>query len=451
MWSLSAGMVNIALPSMSQFLDVSVSTISWVITAHLLFLVGFLLIFGKIGDQIGYKKVLTVGLFIFSFSAYYSGLSLEITPLILFRVIQGIGSAMILSVSLAIISLAFSDQNRGKALGFISMATALGLSIGNYIGGLLTEYLSWHWIFFIIFPIGLILLVLSIIFIPSREIARKKVGFDIVGSILMIISLFSLLLAIDLGKYFGWFSTIIILLFISFAVFLLIFCLWELRHPHPLLDLSFLKNYYLTILLLSVFSINFVIYGTIFLIPFFLVLVKGYTAGFAGLVIFLPTSIIIIASPLGGYLSDNIGTNIVKFSSIIFLIISSVILTFLSPTIALITIMIALAFRSISRGLFVPVNNKLILKQSMDKSMGTVSSLLNLFSYLGSIMGVVLYQTIFVSAIASRGISNTGAFQITAPQSLLLNGFYYAFLLGTVVSLLLLLLAFLEFKFENNN
>ena len=451
MWSLSAGMVNIALPTMSQFLDVSVSTISWVVLAHLLFLISFLLIFGKIGDHFGYKNIFVGGMIIFSFSSYYSGLSLDIVSLIIFRIIQGIGSAMILSVAPAIISSVFKSNKRGQAFGYISLATAGGLAFGNWFGGVLTEYFSWHYIFFIVFFIGLVLLFLSIFYLPKNKIKKEKLYFDYLGAFLIIPSIMLFLLAIDLSNIFGWYSPTILILFLTAIICFSVFLLWELKTSHPILDISILKNYYLTLSLTGAFLINLVLSGTIFLFPFFLQLIKGYSSSFAGLVIFAPTALILVSSPLSGYLSDQFGSSMVKLSSTLLLIASSILLMLLNPTIGILVIVTALALRALSQGIFTPANTKTIMNQSIDESMGIISSLMNLSRYLGLVMGVVIFQTIFQGTIAANGIYDRGAFQFTAPQNVLLSGFYSSFLLATILSIIIFILTVIEIRFDQNN
>jgi MFS family permease len=116
-WSFSAGIVTIALPTISQYLDINTSLVSWVVVAHLLVLTSFLLIFGKIGDYIGYKKVFLGGLFLFTVGSYFSGISLSIEQLFISRILQGVGSAMLLSMTPAIISVNFPNMVRGRVFG----------------------------------------------------------------------------------------------------------------------------------------------------------------------------------------------------------------------------------------------------------------------------------------------------------------------------------------------
>ncbi|MDP3034768.1 MAG: MFS transporter [Methanobacteriaceae archaeon] len=123
LWSLSAGIINISLPTLSQYLDISTNMVAWVVIIHLVILTSFLLIFGRVGDFIGYKKIFIMGLFIFASGTYLCAVSLNFYHLLLFRIIQGIGSSMLLSVIPAMVTLSFSPENRGKAFGYISLAS----------------------------------------------------------------------------------------------------------------------------------------------------------------------------------------------------------------------------------------------------------------------------------------------------------------------------------------
>ena len=172
-WSFSAGIVTIALPTISQYLDVSTSLVSWVVVAHLLVLTSFLLIFGKIGEYVGYKKIFLGGLFLFTIGSYFSGISLDIVQLILSRILQGVGSAMLLSMTPAIIAVNFPNADKGKIFGYISLATTVALSLGYGVGGFITEYLGWHWIFFITVPLGIIAIILTYQYLPETVSNRR--------------------------------------------------------------------------------------------------------------------------------------------------------------------------------------------------------------------------------------------------------------------------------------
>jgi EmrB/QacA subfamily drug resistance transporter len=447
-WSFSAGIVTIALPSISQYLDVSTSLVSWVVVAHLLVLTSFLLIFGKIGEYIGYKKVFLGGLFLFTVGSYFSGISLDIMQLILSRILQGIGSAMLLSMTPAIISVNFPNAVRGKIFGYISLATTVALSLGYGVGGIITEYLGWHWIFFVTVPLGSTAVILTYLYLPETGKLEEYHGFDIVGSLLIFLAMFTLIISLELGGRLGWISPWIILGLLLSLTLLIIFYKWENHYNHPLFKMCLLKQRYLNISIAAGFMTSFVLTGTIFLLPFYLELIMNYTTDIAGLIILVPTLLIVFVGPLSGRISDSIGSKLPSLLGAVCLAIALLVLTILDPTVGkygILFVLIALLMRSLSDGMFSPANNKLVMSHSPPGMMGSVSSLLNTAKYLGLVMGVVIFETIFdstvshsVSGVEGAAVS-TGAFQFAVPIETLLSGFQEAFLLGAVISILIVI------------
>ena len=445
-WSFSAGIVTIALPTISQYLDVSTSLVSWVVVAHLLVLTSFLLIFGKIGDYVGYKKIFLGGLFLFTIGSYFSGISLDIYQLITSRILQGIGSAMLLSMTPAIISTTFPHMTRGKVFGYISLATTVALSLGYGVGGFITEYFGWHWIFFITVPLGIIAMILSYYYLPEMHATEDYHGFDIVGSLLIFLAVIALIISLEMGGRLGWTSPLILAGFLSSIILIFLFYKWELNYAHPLFNMCLLKQKYLNLSIAAGFMTSFVLTGTIFLLPFYLELIMNYSTDIAGLIILVPTLLIVFVGPLSGRISDKMGSKIPSLVGAICLAIALFVLTVLDPTIGkfgILFVLIALLMRSLSDGMFSPANNKLVMSHSPPGMMGSVSSLLNTAKYLGLVMGVVIFETIFdstVSHIASdvEGVTSTGAFQFSVPVETLLIGFHQAFLIGAIISILII-------------
>jgi EmrB/QacA subfamily drug resistance transporter len=451
-WSFSAGIVTIALPSISQYLDVSTSVVSWVVVAHLLVLTSFLLIFGKIGEYVGYKKIFLGGLFLFTLGSYFSGISLNIEQLILSRILQGVGSAMLLSMTPAIIAVNFPNAMRGKIFGYISLATTVALSLGYGVGGYITEYLGWHWIFFVTVPLGSFAIILTYQYLPDTGKVEAYHGFDVVGSLLIFLSMFVLIISLEMGGRLGWTSPLILLGLISCLVLLIIFYKWESTHTYPLFKMCLLKQRYLNLSIAAGFLTSFVLTGTIFLLPFYLELIMNYSTDIAGLIILVPTMLIIFVGPLSGRISDRTGSKLPSIIGAVCLAIALFVLTILNPTIGkygIIFVLIALLMRSLSDGMFSPANNKLVMSHSPPGMTGSVSSLLNTAKYLGLVMGVVIFETIFDSTVSHsaaglEGAISTGAFQFSVPVETLLSGFQQAFLVGAVISILIIIASLLS-------
>jgi EmrB/QacA subfamily drug resistance transporter len=450
-WSFSAGIVTIALPTISQYMDINTALVSWVVVAHLLVLTSFLLIFGKIGDYVGYKNIYLGGLFLFTVGSYLSGISLSITQLIASRILQGVGSAMLLSMTPAIISKVFPHTTRGKIFGFISLATTIGLSLGYGVGGIVTEYMGWHWIFFVTVPLGAAATILTYFYLPELKTGIEYRGFDLVGSILIFLAVILLIMPIEMGSKLGWTSPLIIGGLISSGVIFLIFYQWEHNYKNPLFHICLLKQKQLNISIIAGFMTSFVLTGTIFLLPFYFELILNYDTDVAGIIILLSTLLIIVVGPMSGRLADKIGSKLPAILGALLLATTMIILTLIDPTVGefgVVLIILALIMRSLADGIFSPANNKLVMSHSPPKMVGSVSSLLNTAKYLGLVLGVVIFETIFDSTISHssghmEGVTGTGAFQYSVPVETLLTGFHHAFMIGVFICVLIVAASFL--------
>ena len=442
-WSFSAGIVNISLPTIAQFLDVSTSTVSWVIISHLLVLISLILIFGRLADYVGHKTIFLWGIFIFTVSSYLCGLSLDFNSLIIYRLIQGLGSAMLLSVAPAIISATSRSNTRGMVFGYISLATTLGLSLGYLIGGYITEYLGWNWIFFLNVPLGIIAFLMALSKlngIPKKSLRKE---FDILGGFLSFLLFLSLILTLEtIGDPDVQIITTILGVVASLII-VVIFIYWELNHPHPLIHLRLFKNPYLTLSVFTSFLTTLVLTGTIFLVPFYLELVKSYTTEFSGMIVFASTLLVILFGPLSGWLTDKFGAKKINSLGAVLLVSSLGLFTLFDSAAGLVFIFISLSIRAISDGVANPANSKMVLSHSPPDMLNTVSSLLNAARYFGLVMGVVIFQSIFNYTISKYAVdieaTASGALEMTLPVGSLTHGFQTAFYLGVFLSILIII------------
>ncbi|MDD1705257.1 MAG: MFS transporter, partial [Methanoregula sp.] len=232
MASLDSTIVNIALPSISEAFNVSTTTVSWVSTSYLLVMVGCLLVFGKISDVIGYKKIFLSGFAIFTLGSFACGFLPEFVlgfpALVISRMFQAVGGAMITSVAAAMIAAYIPTEQKGKAMSIIMLFAALGTAIGPTIGGVLTQYLSWHWIFFINVPVGIFAILLGAKIIPASQRVERIGTFDRTGSVLIFAGLASLVFDVSEGMTLGWTSPVILVVSAIMAVTLGWFVLREL-------------------------------------------------------------------------------------------------------------------------------------------------------------------------------------------------------------------------------
>ncbi|MBI9077996.1 MAG: MFS transporter, partial [Desulfatibacillum sp.] len=218
MSTLDGSIVNIALPTILRTFGVSLTTVKWVPVIYLLTISCLLLPFGRFSDMAGRRWVYTRGLFIFSMGSLLCGMAGSAGILIASRSLQGMGAAMIMACTPALIADNFAPEERGMAMGMIGAIVASGLTLGPALGGLILEHLSWHWIFFINLPVGLGAIIAATRVLKESQAQGPRESFDWTGALLLAFSFGSFTLAISMGKDWGWASGSIVGLFAAFCV-----------------------------------------------------------------------------------------------------------------------------------------------------------------------------------------------------------------------------------------
>jgi len=310
---LDSTIVNVGLPTIMATFGVDVDKIEWVMTAYLLVLAVMLPTSGWVADHFGYKRTYLLALVVFTVGSFLCGTAWNENALIAFRIIQGAGAGFMMPIGMAIVTREFPPERRGIALGFWSIAAAASVSFGPLIGGYLIDNFSWHTIFYVNVPVGLIGIFATIVIQREYKTEHTR-SFDFVGFVSVAVFLTFLLLALSDGNASwntgGWTSTFIITCFILSGIGLMVFLLVDLNIKHPLIELKLMKdfNFGVTNIVLFIFGLG--MFGSTFLMPLYLQNSLGYTAFQAGLV-FLPTGILQgMTAPISGYLSDKVDARI---------------------------------------------------------------------------------------------------------------------------------------------
>lgn len=302
---LDAVALNIALPAITSHFEVAVADTQWVVTGYLLVQTCFLIICGKIAEKVGQAKLFTAGLVVFSLASLLCALSSDLSQLIAFRVLQGLGASMMFSVSTAIVFRLFTIRDRGKALGFLGSTVAVGGMLGPVIGGVLVGTFGWQSIFMVNVPIGLLAAAAAVKFLRLDEVLSKKLRLDLPGSVLWIVMMAALVLVLgEIGNTGRVGTSTTVLMIVLVAAFVL-FILRERRAEEPLLDLSVFKvrRFSLTVLSMVVFfiSMNMVtILG-----PFYFEGVLVYDPVTVGFIFMVLPAITMFGSPLVGRIYDR--------------------------------------------------------------------------------------------------------------------------------------------------
>ncbi len=275
---LDVAIVNVALPSIQLDLGFSQENLQWVISAYALVFGGFLLLGGRLADIIGRKRVFMAGLIVFSIGSLLCGLAWSDESLIAARALQGLGAATITPSALAILTTTFTEgRERNIALGAWGAVGGFGAAAGVLLGGILTDLLSWEWIFFVNIPVGVAGLVLAPILLAESRDAHGQ-SHDVPGAVLVTAGLSLLVLGITQGQQWGWGSVETIGVFISSAVLLVAFLLWEQRQRDPLMPLSIFRLQTLAAANVAGFVMGTVLFSMFLILTLYMQQVLGFSA-----------------------------------------------------------------------------------------------------------------------------------------------------------------------------
>jgi EmrB/QacA subfamily drug resistance transporter len=302
---LDITVVNVALPNIQKELHTSFTDLQWVVDAYALTLAATMLNAGSLGDMLGRKRVFLTGIAWFTVASAFCGAANSPLWIIIARGAQGIGGAAMFAVSLAIISQEFHGRQRGTAFGIWGATVGMAVAIGPLVGGALTTYVGWRWIFFVNLPIGVACVAAGL-----RELNESRDdehgGFDVPGLLTLTSGLFALVLGLFRGNDWGWSSGRVVGLFAAAAVLLAAFAAIELRQESPMLDFRLFKVPTFTGAQITAFAISSGMFAQFLFLPLYLENVLGYSAVAAG-VRFLPLSLVsFVVAPIAGRLSARI-------------------------------------------------------------------------------------------------------------------------------------------------
>lgn len=302
---LDITVVNVALPNIEKELHTSFTDLQWVVDAYALTLAATLLNAGSLGDLRGRKRVFLGGIALFTLASALCGAATTPLWLIVARGVQGIGGAAMFAVSLAIISQEFHGRERGTAFGIWGATVGAAVAIGPLVGGALTTYVGWRWIFFVNVPIGAACIAGGLH--ELHETRDEEAGsFDVLGLVTLTGGLFALVLGLLRGSDWGWSSGRVVGLFAAAAVLLVSFAFVELRRESPMLDIRLFKVPTFTGAQTTAFAISSGMFAQFLFLPLYLESVLGYSAVKTG-VIFLPLSLVsFVVAPIAGRLSTRV-------------------------------------------------------------------------------------------------------------------------------------------------
>src|SRR5436190_5262770 len=275
---LDIAIVNVALPSIKDDLGFSQENLQWVISAYALVFGGFLLLGGRAADVLGRRRIFLAGLIVFTVSSLLAGLAWSEASLIGARAFQGLGAAIISPAALSILSTTFAEgRERNIALGVWGAVGGFGAAAGVLLGGILTDALSWEWIFFVNVPVGAIAFLLTPLLLTESRDARVK-RFDVPGGVLVTGGLSLLVYAITQAGQDGWLAGRTLTFFAVSLVLLVGFVVWELRHPEPLMRFGILRTKTISGANVAGFIMGTALFAMFLMLTLYMQQVLGYSA-----------------------------------------------------------------------------------------------------------------------------------------------------------------------------
>jgi EmrB/QacA subfamily drug resistance transporter len=396
--TIDGSIVNVALPTLVQELDAHLATVQWVVLAYLLTLATLLLSMGRLGDMIGKKPIYVAGFVIFTLGSVLCGLAPSVTWLIAFRVLQAIGGSMIMALGMAIVTEAFPPSERGRALGLTGSIVSVGIVLGPTLGGLILGALSWHWIFFVNLPVGIVGTLMVLRFVPSHKPAGRQ-RFDLAGAAAFFAGLLTILLALTLGQQVGLSDRRVLFLLAGGLALLVGFVVIEQRSPQPMLDLALFRNKLFSVNLISGLMTFVAMGGTTFLIPFFLQGVLGYEPRQVGLMMAAIPLAVGVVSPLSGALSDRLGTRPIAAVGLAVMMLGFLSMSTITAGMTALGYVLRFLPIGLGIGIFQSPNNSAILGTAPRQRLGVASGLLAITRNVGQTAGIALLSTVWAGRV----------------------------------------------------
>ena len=446
------GSVSVALPLMALYFNTVIPTAQWIVIGYALAISALLLPMGRLADLIGLKRVYLLGSLVFVLGAIAAGTSTNLTVLILSRLVQGGGAAMTQGTGMAIVMAAFPESERGKAVGSMMSIVGLGAIAGPAVGGFLVEALDWRWVFFANIPpvaIGIALGLAILVNQVEGGDTGREAGFDWLGAALSTGALLILLLTITNGHRTGWASPPIFLATLVFLILLGTFIWWERRCSNPMLDLKFFQRPNFSFGVAAGFLIFLGSSAVLFLTPFYLQRVLGFSPREAGLVVVPGAICMTFLGPISGQLSDRFGWRRFTVGGLIISATGLLILSTVTPNSSLFLVMPALILLSCGMGVFYSPNVSAVLSAVEREKYGVVSAFLNLVRNAGTVASIAIATAIVTTTMAASGYQPS----LEAVQAGDPGGVGRAFTAGlrnaylTMAGLLLLAMLLSAFKF----
>lgn len=403
--SLGTSIANVALPTLAQAFNASFQNVQWVVLAYLLAITTLIVGAGRLGDLIGRRRLLLIGIVLFTTASVLSGIASTLWLLISARAAQGLGAAIMMALTLAFVSEAVPQAKTGSAMGLLGTMSAIGTALGPSLCGFLIAGFGWQAIFLVNLPLGILTFVLAYRHLPvdHRKERTGRASFDSLGTLLLALTLAAYALAMTTGR--GSFGAVNIALLLAAAIGLGLFMRAETRADSPLISLKLLRDPVLCAGLAMSALVSAVVMATLVVGPFYLARGLGLGAVQVGLVLSVGPLAAALTGVPAGRMADRLGAGRMTKAGLVGMAFGSFSLAMLPAGLALPGYVVAIAVLTIGYALFQTANNTTVMKDIHPDQRGVVSGILNLSRNLGLITGTSVLGAVFAFASASVDIT----------------------------------------------
>jgi EmrB/QacA subfamily drug resistance transporter len=415
MAALDASIMNIALPTLQRTFQVGMSDAEWVSLVYLLTLAAVIVPFGRLADMLGRRWIYAFGFLVFLIGSGLCGVAQDYPGLLIFRVIQAIGAAMLQANSVSIITAVVPQSSRGRAIGIQASAQAIGLSLGPIVGGALLAFSNWRWIFFVNLPVALIGLLVAIVVLPADRPVEQRRPFDVIGAVLLMPALVSLVFVLNRGGENGWTSGIDVLSEIIAVICLTLFVYRESHVKWPLVNLSLFRNLTFTFgNVCGILSFS-VMYAVLLLTPYYLDSVMRLDTLQSGLYLTGIPLGMAICTPFAGAIADRYGVRTPSAIGMLVATLGCILLSWMSPSHTYLLLVLGLLCVGSGMGLFTPPNNSSVMGSVPMAHLGVAGGLLNMSRTLGMGLGVTcggLTYQLFLASHTAHGVEQASTWEM---------------------------------------
>lgn len=436
--SLDNSIVNIALPRLSQVFHVGPDDVLWVTLGYALVVMGLMMTLGRAGDIFGRKRLYVIGFALFGAGILLNAVSQSFVQVVLARVVQAVGAAMVLANGTAIVTEAFPARERGRGVGISVGIVGLGLMTGPILGGFLLETFGWRATFWPQIPVSAAGSLLAWMLLRSEQPLRQGRGIDYAGAATLFTALGTLVLAINRGEDWGWGSARVAGLLLVSVVSLVLLIIVESRTRNPVLNLSLFRNKAFSTSVISLVIFFNSTAAVVILMPFYFARVLHYGALQTGIALTVAPVVMIVLSPLAGWLSDRLGSRVLATIGMATVVAGLVSLLTLGQSTSMVSSMLRLFVFGVGNALFQTPNSSAIMGAVPHAYLGTAAAINATGRNIGQATGYAIAGAVFVAhAAGNAGVAAGSTLDIDSlPGGAVLAGVRAAIVVTIVIGVL---------------